>query len=343
MISLGEALFPLLTLASERAIREMMSPPAVMQHAMRVGAGKVAKWLLKKHGKAVQPLGRVFWHISCEYGHTELAKWVAKTWSVTRTSLKLDAILLSFLQTCKSGHTETAKWIIEAFNLSENEIREISNQPFVICCARGHLETAQWLAEFLHLTSEYVHSYCEDPFESCCQHGNVEVARWLEKTFNYSPSDLSDSCFALMCQEGQLEMLKWLATNHGLSSFTGTRSAQTIVLECARRNYSELVCWLIDSFHLVPMESFKVSCEYGRLDVARAISVHYKFTPDVVRADNNYALRASCNNGHHAVTLWLTETFHLSEEEVRACNHDALSMINRKTGPLNERQWMWQL
>ncbi len=48
------------------------------------------------------------------------------------------------------------------------------------------------------------------------------------------------------------------------------------------------------------------------------------FTVAGARADDNYAFRWACENGHLAVAQWLTATFGLGAADARADNDDAL-------------------
>ena len=84
-----------------------------------------------------------------------------------------------------------------------------------------------------------------------------------------------------------------------------------------------------------------MTCEHGRLEVARWLQQTFHLTVADARAEDNWVLRTACEYGHIEYVRWLHQTFQFDVSDVRATDNQALRWAC-KGGHLEVARWLQQ-
>lgn len=81
------------------------------------------------------------------------------------------------------------------------------------------------------------------------------------------------------------------------------------------------------------------ACEYGQLKVAQWAKTTFHLTPEDARKFDNQALLYACQHGHLELVQWMTLAFALTNEDGRADDNDPLQLAC-ENGHLEMAQWI---
>ena len=220
---------------------------------------------------------------------------------------------------------------------------------------KGHLShkvpCLNWVLAGADQIVEYLISRnrIDDPalyFKEGCQAGHVSIAILLYPLLNkksISKYEIMDM-FVNNCMNCHLDMAKWLYSTFNIT-------LENVKKECIFRlscefGHIEVIQWLCDIAHITPKEAkmnnnqaFILSCENGHLNVSQWLYNTFHITREEATIHDNLAFRSSCVNGHLMVAQWLCENFCITPTEAKANNNEAfkLSCIN---GHLSVARWL---
>ncbi|KAH3732643.1 hypothetical protein Pelo_16522 [Pelomyxa schiedti] len=189
--------------------------PLILEDSINCGDALTAEAILQ-----VRPTLRassnekvhVFLHAACTNGHLDMAKWIAKTFTPTRATVRSPANLL-FHTTCMKGHLEVAKWLAQEFALDGTDLFSNSDSTFLKVCHTGKTRFVKWIATHFSLTEKDARMMNNEALRSALGNGHVKTAQFLVDHFSLTESDaIADKNGALRYSvlNKQYHSVRWL-------------------------------------------------------------------------------------------------------------------------------------
>ena len=216
---------------------------------------------------------------------------------------------------CQNGHLDVAKWLVELSSKKDSQLLDIHGYNNSIyddgehgqyeqwtvleaCCDQGHIDVAKWLIDLSRkpeFTLINIHANNDRAFIRSCRQGHLNIAKWLidlSRQADFTLIDIhsgGEEAFIESCSEGHLDVAKWLINLSREPGFT-----------------------LID-IHTWNEDAFTFSCLGGYLDVAKwliDLSREPGFTLIDIHVWNDDAFIQSCQEEHFEVAKWLIDLSH---------------------------------
>ena len=266
----------------------------------------VAQWLYSFGDGNIHQENEYAFRLSCQNGHLTVVQWLYSLGDVNIHQENEYAFRLS----CQNGNLTVAQWL---YSLGDVNIHQQNEYAFRLSCANGHLTVAQWLYS---LGDVNIHATCENyehAFKLSCKNGHLTVAQWLYSIHCINIYANYEYAFRLSCENGHLVVAKWLYSFGNLNIHVNNEYAFGLSCE---NGHLAVAKWLYSLGEKMdrsdPSSLAQGQCEgipLGRVDI---------------HADDEYAFRWSCINGHLAVAKWL---YSLGEEMDRT---DPVSLAHEK-------------
>lgn len=172
---------------------------------------------------------------------------------------------------------------------------------FITACMNNYLHVAKYL--YSKYSQEInIHAFDDLLFRYCCSNGHLDVVKFLMSLDGKIDIHArNDAAFFWSCSEGHLEIIKWLYYNE----FPIPLENSGEVKITSQENPNKIKI----NIHANNEFAFRISCEYGHLQVAQwlydlAINENH-VTKINIHAEDEWAFKTASKNGHTHVVQWL--------------------------------------
>lgn len=181
-------------------------------------------------------------HIACEKGHMDLAKWVCETF---RIDVCAD-YNVAFHLACSSGNVDLFAWLC-----SLRKVGIDYNYLFKVASKKKHFGMMKCLQKM----GANIHTDDDFAFRYMCRSGELNGARWTYSLGGVNIRAAEDYAFRFACANGCYEIAAWLCQLYAAC----LPNAKTIAycFSWARHNGHLSIIELLISLKMVPNESKK--------------------------------------------------------------------------------------
>lgn len=286
---------------------------------------------------------------SCQNGHIKIGKWLVELANSQGKAINMfESSNMAFNLSCKHGHLDIAKWIMDQWYSELRRKFGISDQsnvpvPVFNTIRRDKRRNMDyWLMKFLHVNGngkkqKQTFIINKSILIECCINGNLDVLKWFKKSLKVPFNGYVDAeyLFGLACQHGHIEIVKWLyKIFKKFGSVININATKEYAFRWACANgHIEVVEYLINlvtnsvtnsftnsvtnsftlnghkiDIHADNEYAFRWACENGHIDIVKMlIKMAQTETPINIRACNDYAFVWSCNKGQDEIATLLCE------------------------------------
>jgi ankyrin repeat protein len=289
-------------------------------------------------------------HVICEKGYLQVAKWIIKT----NPYFVPDLIHVDLMtDVCLAGNLSMARWLLSIspdILVDEDEDEEgAGHYLFRVVCNKGILNVAKWLVRVNPELTE-IKEKLYIPFWESCTKGHLNIARWIYSNCSEEVCSLeknSTSCeykltmFLDVCRNGHFDVVKWLSTiMPTISDEDDIRMLLHHTCMCGHLNIAKYIFKLYPNTNISMYDehTFRMVCYWGRLNVAKWM---LKIKPDInIRAEDDHAFHEACINGHLEVAKWL---LHIKTDIDIRKENDKVFIDACRNGRLEVAKWLFDI
>ncbi|KAH3765215.1 hypothetical protein Pelo_2906 [Pelomyxa schiedti] len=329
VVSLGEALFPLLPRACRLALGLRFGRPlCVLGVCAAAGAVRCAAWLARRHrvdGRAMLTSdNNNVLALACGAGRLDFARWLAPYFS---GSYYLGAdrgaymhqlyAEEAFLSACAAGHLQVAEFLVGSIAYAPEAMRYTAARAVHFAAIKGYLPVVQWLVRRFDVDWYRLHQVGRDTLLDTIQAGHMETAKWLfvEARGPQTGTRLPAVCLAL-CSHRHWGFLQWIfdqvVKSPGLTqaSLQGALHGASVAGDVATAK------WVLEKLKspnlpaYLQQEAMVALEKSSNLEVISFLAGAFNFGYDVAkRLDLALKIEANFGGGETEAEEWLMATF----------------------------------